>query len=90
MPDDEGEVENTAFSAPRPLMQDDDDGDEDDMVADADGNEYVDEVVVSVIVYIVLRNATIVILVRKLTLVIWTRSMHSCPKMQANVKHLRI
>ena len=90
MPDDEGEAGNTAFSAPRPLMQDDDDGDEDDMVADADGDEYVDEVVVSVIVYIVLRNVTIVIPVRKLTLVTWTRLMPSYPKMQANVKHLRI
>jgi hypothetical protein len=87
MPDDEGEVENTAFSAPRPLMQDDDDGDEDDMV---DGDEYVDEVVVSVAVYIVIRNTTIVILVRKLTLMTWMRLMHSCPKMQANVKHLQI
>jgi len=61
MPDDDAEAENTAFSTPRLQIQDEDDDDDDEMEAGADEDEYVDEAVVSVIVYIVLRNATIVI-----------------------------
>ena len=46
MPDDEAEVESSAFSAPRPQMQDDDNDDDDDMQSDG-SDEYVDEIVVS-------------------------------------------
>jgi essential nuclear protein 1 len=59
MPDDETEIENTAFAVPRPQILDDED--DDNMEADADEDRYVDEVVVSVIVSMILTNARIVV-----------------------------
>jgi hypothetical protein len=55
MPDDEASVENPAFSTPRLQMQDDDD-DDDEMEAGADGDKYVDEIVVSATVTMVFRK----------------------------------